>query len=327
MLETTFETGPLARIIIDSSGQLRSVNERGRKMFNLTTRDVGRLFQDLEMSYRPVELRSCIEQAYSERRTINLRDVEWQITPGETVYMDVQVMPLMETGNVVLGTSITFIDVSRYKRLQEELEHSNQELEMAYEELQSTNEELETTNEELQSSNEELETTNEELQSTNEELETMNEELQSANEELQTVNEELQRRSEELNQSNAFLESIMASLKGGVVVVNRDLLIRIWNDKAKDLWGLQPEEALGQNFLNLEIGLPTEQFRQPIRACLNGAKSTSYEVVLNAVNRLGRNICCRVTCTPLIDGQQQVIGGILLMEECLESSPTTNPHK
>lgn len=324
--EAAFDSSPLARVIIDNNGIVAMVNERSRILFNVTTRDVGRPLQDLEVSYRPVELRSCIEQAYSDRRAVNLRDVEWQIPQGEVIYLDVQVAPLIDTSNNILGVSITFTDVTRYKRLQEELEHSNQELEMAYEELQSTNEELETTNEELQSSNEELETTNEELQSTNEELETMNEELQSTNEELQTVNDELQRRSEELNQSNAFLESILTSLKGGVVVVDRELMIQIWNHKAEDLWGLRTDEALGQHFLNLDIGLPVQQLRQPIRACLIGDLSAPSELLLNAINRRGKSIQCRVTCTPLIGTQGQTQGAILLMEERdLDKSETLYP--
>jgi two-component system CheB/CheR fusion protein len=227
----------------------------------------------------------------------------------------VQVQPLVDPEGAVLGVSINFSDVTRYQRLQNELETSNQELEMAYEELQSTNEELETTNEELQSSNEELETTNEELQSTNEELETMNEELQSTNEELQTVNEELQKRGEELNQSNAFLESILTSLRGGVVVVDRDLGVQIWNHKAEDLWGLRSNEALEQNFLNLDIGLPVEQLRQPMRVCLAGDDRGATEVLLPAINRRGRSIQCRVTCTPLTGSEAQIQGVILLMEE------------
>ncbi len=93
-------------------------------------------------------------------------------------------------------------------------------------------EELETTNEELQSTNEELETTNEELQSTNEELETMNEELHSTNEELETINDELRQRTRELNQTNFFLESILASLEHGVVVLDRELRVVAWNDGA-----------------------------------------------------------------------------------------------
>lgn len=317
--DAAFENGPLARLVIDANGQLALANTRARTLFNLTARSTGRPLSDLEVSYRPVELRSCIDQAYSERRTVHIGDVEYLLPTNETIYLEVQVTPLIDFSNTILGVSITFTDVTSFKRLQEELEHSNQELEMAYEELQSTNEELETTNEELQSSNEELETTNEELQSSNEELETMNEELQSTNEELQTVNDELQRRSEELNQSNAFLESILTSLKGGVVVVEHNFQVQIWNHKAEDLWGLRTDEAIGQNFLNLDIGLPVEQLRQPIRDCLNGDSSSSSEVILNAVNRRGRSIQCRIACTPLIGAEGHTQGVILLMEERSEN--------
>ncbi|MBE9143599.1 CheR family methyltransferase [Planktothrix mougeotii] len=318
--ELAFDSGPCARIIIDMNGLLALANERARFLFNLTNRDVGRPLQDLEISYRPIELRSCMEQAYSEKRAVNIRDIELQMASGDIIFIDIQVCPLLDANNQTLGISINFIDMTRYKNLQEDLEHSNQELEMAYEELQSTNEELETTNEELQSSNEELETTNEELQSTNEELETMNEELQSTNEELQTVNDELQRRGEELNQANAFLQSILTSLKGGVVVLNRDLQVQIWNYKSEDLWGLRHEEAIKQNFLNLDIGLPVDKLRQPIRICLSGEINQASKVIVNAINRRGKSIQCQVNCSPLMGSQGQIQGVILLMEELEEAN-------
>jgi two-component system CheB/CheR fusion protein len=278
---------------------------------------LGRPLQDLELSYRPVELRSCIDQVYVECRAFTQREVEWVSSAGEKLYFDVQVLPLQDLNNRILGCSITFTDVTRSRRLQEELERSNQELEMAYEELQSTNEELETTNEELQSSNEELETTNEELQSTNEELETMNEELQSSNEELQTINSELQLRSNELNQVNSFLESILTSLRGGVVVLNQEMKVQVWNDKAEDLWGLHGYEAQGQHFLNLDIGLPVQQLRQPIRDCLTG--SSPIEVTLEAIDRRGKTIQCKVTLTPLTNAIREIDGAILVMEKSVES--------
>ncbi len=187
-------------------------------------------------------------------------------------------------------------------------------METAYEELQSTNEELETTNEELQSANEELETTNEELQSTNEELETMNEELHSTNEELETLNEELHERSTAVNTANDFLASILASLRGGVMVVNQNLLIQAWSAKAEDLWGLRANEVQGKHFLNLDIGLPVEQLRSPIRDCLN-SELEYQEVLLEAINRRGKAIFCKVTCTPLVNPSHQIRGVILLMEE------------
>jgi len=312
--DAAFDINPVAQVVVDLNGFLTLANERSRTLFNLTTKDLGRPLQDLEFSYRPLELRSCIDQVYAERRTIQNEEVEWTNTSGDTQYFDVRVAPLLDFNGRLLGISITFSNVTRVKRLQEELEHSNQELEMAYEELQSTNEELETTNEELQSSNEELETTNEELQSTNEELETMNEELHSSNEELQTMNEELHLRSEELNQVNGFLESILTCLRTGVVVMNRELQIQIWNDKAEDLWGLRAEEVEGKHFLNLDIGLPVEQLRQPIRTCLVG-ESSSLEVTLPAMNRRGKAIQCKVTCTVLIGSGKEIRGVIMLMED------------
>jgi two-component system CheB/CheR fusion protein len=312
--EVVFDSSPTARIVIDINGFLTMADQRSRSLFNLTARDLGRPLQDLELSYRPIELRSRIEQVYGERQMALYQDVEWQIAGGEAIYLDVQIVPLIDETKMLLGVSINFIDVTHYRRLQERLQASNQELEMAYEELQSSNEELETTNEELQSSNEELETANEELQSTNEELETMNEELHSTNEELQTVNEELQQRTEELNQTNAFLESILTSLKGGVVVIDRNLRVQIWNYKAEDLWGVRAEEALGQHFLNLDIGLPTEQLRQPLRQCFANELDGSLEVILDAINRRGRSMKCRVTCTPLLGANGQTEAVILLME-------------
>ncbi|GFE70590.1 CheR family methyltransferase [Chroococcus sp. FPU101] len=311
--DASFDANPVAQIVVDVNSLLILANERARNLFGLVTRDINRPLQDLELSYRPVELRSCLEQVYSECRIITLKDVEWTPNSGETQYYDVQLAPLFDLNGSLMGATITFTDVSGFKRLQEELEHSNQELEMAYEELQSTNEELETTNEELQSSNEELETTNEELQSTNEELETINEELQSSNEELQTLNEELHRRTTELNSANSFLSSILGSMQGGVIVIDQDLRILIWNDKAEDLWGLRGDEVQGTYFLNLDIGLSVDPILPLIRNCLAANEPT--EVILDAVNRRGKAIQCRVNFTPLIDNRQTIQGVILLMEE------------
>ena len=205
--------------------------------------------------------------------------------------------------------------MSRQRRLQEEVQRASQELETALEELQSTNEELETTNEELQSTVEELETTNEELQSTNEELETMNEELQSTNEELQTINDEARERGDQLGELNGFLESILTSLRSAVAVVDRDLHVRKWSRRAEDMWGLRQDEALHKNFLNLDIGLPVDRLRAPIRACL-ARESEFLDVTLDATNRRGRPVKVRVTCTPLATGAaDQARGVILLMEE------------
>lgn len=312
--EVSFDSAPLAQAVVDLAGNLVLANAQVCALFGLSPRDLGRSFHELELSYRPVELRSPMERAYAERRPITLTEVEYHSPGREVQYLDVKIVPLQDNGGNLLGVCLTFADVTRYHRLQKELERSNQELETAYEELQSTNEELETTNEELQSTNEELETTNEELQSTNEELETMNEELQSTNEQLKTMNEELRQRTDELNNANAFLNSILVSLHAGVVVVDHRPNVLIWNHGAEDLWGLRADEVQGRPFLNLNIGLPVEHLKEPIRNCLAG-EVEGQTVTLEAVNRRGKAIQCRVDCTPLTDQEGVHQGVILLMEE------------
>ena len=308
----SFETAPVAQIVIDKGGFLAAVNLQARTLFGLSARDLGKPLQDLELSYRPVELRSRIEQAYGAHHPVSIKDVEWA-HGGETRWFDVQISPLHSPDGSTLGTGVAFVDTSKYRRLQENLEHSNVRLETAYEELQSTAEELETTNEELQSTNEELETTNEELQSTNEELETMNEELQSTNEELHTMNDEMRQTSEELNQVNAFLESILESLNAGVVVTDRDLVVQAWNDEATDLWGLRADEVHGQHLMNLDIGLPIESVTQLLRSTI--ADGSAHEAMVDATNRRGRAIRCRVRTSPLQTAGGEAHGVIVVMDE------------
>ena len=168
--------------------------------------------------------------------------------------------------------SVAYLDVTHYVKLQEELQHSTQE------------------------------------------LETTSEELQSTNEELNTVNEEMRQRTEELNNVNAFLNSILSNMRAAMVVLDSDLLVLIWNLKAENMWGLRAGEVQGKSFMNLDIGLPVEDLRKQIRACLTGESEYAHSI-LEAVNRRGRKISCRVTCSRFIDETKKDAGVVLLMEE------------
>ena len=311
--EAAFQAAPTAQIVVDMSGVLVMANERARTLFHLTGRDIGRPLQDMELSYRPIELRSRITQAQAERRTISIKDVPWAMNGGKTVFLEALVVPLQED-SILLGVSVSFTDVTRSRQMSEELQAANHEMETAYAELQSANEELETTNEELQSTVEELETTNEELQSINEELETTSEEAQAINEELRTTSEEVEHRSEELNQVNAFMESILASLRGGVIVLDADLRVQIWNSQSQELWGLISDEVRDKQFLTLDIGLPVDSLMPPVRACLSGA-SALQEITLDTRNRRGQMFLCKITITPLLGTDAAIRGVIILMEK------------
>jgi two-component system CheB/CheR fusion protein len=313
--QAIFETTSPARVVVDEQGTLIMANEEARTRFGLDLRDLQRPFRDLELSYRPVELRSLIEQAREEKQTIILRDTQRMLPKDHgQENLDIIVTPLWGDDGHWLGTAISFADVTERRKIEAELEQARHEMESMNEELQSTNEELETSSEELQSTVEELQTTNEELQSTNEEMETMNEELQSTNGELQGMTDELRNRTVELNRSNAFLESILASVEVAVVVIDNNFRISLWNERAEDMWGLRSGEVINLSFLDLDIGLPVEELKKPIERFL-ADHNENEKVMLNAINRRGQSIRCSVTRTIRLrtDGAPQ--GVVLVMEE------------
>jgi two-component system, chemotaxis family, CheB/CheR fusion protein len=311
--EAAFESDRASQIVVNAEGVVVAVNAPGRERFGLTSGDIGRHIGELDIGYRPTDLNKLFERAIETREEVSLPEVPWTIADAQRVF-SITVTPLLDDERAVIGARATYLDVTEMRSLRMQLQQSKQELETAYEELQSTNEELETTNEELQSTVEELETTNEELQSTNEELETMNEELQSTNEELQAMNDELRNRSTELNSANAFLESVFASLRSAVIVVDKDLRVQVWSERSTDLWGVRADEAEGSHLLDLDVGFDVAELRQPVREVLNGT-ADHRELLLSGINRRGKPIRCRITVSPLRHLDRSATGAILLMDE------------
>jgi two-component system CheB/CheR fusion protein len=312
--DAAFDVGAGLQVVLDASGALIIASTAARKLFGLALTDIGRPIQDLELSYRPVELRSHLDVTTRTLRAVDIPGVRWQAQDGERIF-DVRLAPLVNDGALV-GTSVSYVDVTQASRLQNQLQTSKLELEQAYEELQSTVEELETTNEELQSTNEELEATNEELQSTNEELETMNEELHSSNEELETMNDELQHRTLELNDLNAFLQAILTTMGYAVAVLDRDQRVQVWNSQARELWGLTPEEVDDKYLLSLDFGLPVERLKPHLRSTLAG-NTDRQEIIVDATNRRGKAFQCRVTVLPLGANRDEDGAGVILMMQAV----------
>jgi two-component system CheB/CheR fusion protein len=302
---------PVAQIVVDRRGFLVDANRRSRDAFGLAAGDIGRPFQDSPLSYRPADLRSAIDRAYEQRSAIRLESVRWNNDSGDERVLDIEVSPVMSSDGDAFGASVSFLDVTAFARLSDDYDRSKRDLENAYEELQSTVEELETTNEELQSTNEELETTNEELQSTNEELETMNEELQSTNDELETMNTEVNTRAVELDRLNLFFEGILGSLRVGVVVIDRAHKIQIWNSMSAELWGLRADEVEGQDFTDLDIGLPVGELEDAIARAFGGANKPIEEHV-EALNRRGQRFNCSVRIMPLKTRANEIYAAMIL---------------
>ena len=100
----------------------------------------------------------------------------------------------------------------------------------------------------------------------------------------------------------------------GVAVLDRQLNIKAWNEGAEELWGVRSDELLGESLLEQDIGLPLDLVEAALRRSLElGAEEEIQDI--DATNRRGRRIVCRVRTTPLLDPARRASGVLLLMEE------------
>jgi two-component system CheB/CheR fusion protein len=314
LLESVVDEAGTALLVVDELGLVALANVPARHLLGVGDADLGRPFQDLPISYRPMELRGPIEEVFRLRRGIRLEDQEYRLTQSEVMRLTIDIRPLLRPEGSVHAVLLAFTDNTRMHALQRELEAAQENLENSIEELQSANEELETTNEELQSTNEELETTNEELQSTNEELETLNEEARSSNEEMESVNEELRIQAEQASSYRLYLESVLRAMNGGIIVMDQKHGIQSWNRWCENTWGLRAEEVIGTSFEALDIGLPVHQLRESMGSVQSG-REEQVERVLEGIDRRGRQVCCRVQVSALLDEAGEIHGLVVLLQD------------
>jgi two-component system CheB/CheR fusion protein len=78
----TLSSGPVVQLAVDLADKLKVAIAAAESLFNLRPRDLGRPFSELEVSYRPAELRSRIEKVKTELRPQELHDVEWLRSGG-----------------------------------------------------------------------------------------------------------------------------------------------------------------------------------------------------------------------------------------------------
>jgi len=298
--ERIVDESSLGYMVIDAAGRLALANRMARRLFGLSGEDIGRPFQDLELSYHPVELRSRINEAIKSRTTIRLEEFQMPSSGSNLPHLSLEISSILNGEDQHMATILTFADTSKAHELRTV--------------VQATNEALETANEELQSANEELETTNEELQSTNEELETTNEELETTNEELETTNEELQVRTEEMSNYRYVMEMALGSIGIGVIILDKRSCVAAWNATCEKLWGLREEETVGEHLLSLDFGLDVKTLTRPLKQVLT-RKRQSVSLDVPANDRHGRPIDCQVNISPLRADDESISGVILMVRE------------
>ena len=201
---------PAAQVVLDRDDKLLLATELGRRMFGLTTADLGRPIKDLKLFSCPVELEKHLDRLRQERKPIEINRVCWCDGTEDRV-LDVGIVPL-PLGDELAGTSVSYNDVTELCRLERQLEETRHELDRAYYELGSMVEQFEIQLEEQRAMIEELEVANEQLVSANQLLERTNDEVQSAHQELAILNAELDRRANERVDAHTLLTSVADAL-------------------------------------------------------------------------------------------------------------------
>jgi two-component system CheB/CheR fusion protein len=110
------------------------------------------------------------------------------------------------------------------------------------------------------------------------------------------------------------MESVLRGLQLGVVVVDAELRVRMWYGRSEELWGLRAGEVYDQPFMGLDVGLPLGEVRSLVRSSLADSGAVR-ETVVNATNRRGRTIRCRIVASVSALPGGKAPNVVLLMEE------------
>ena len=201
------------------------------------------------------------------------------------------------------------------------------ELASLREDMRNLVEDQEAVIEELQSANEELLSGSEELQSLNEELETSKEEIQSTNEELTTLNQELFDRNEQLNLSRLYAESIIATIREPLLVLDHHMQVKTANRAFYEKFGAAEEETEGKSLYGLGRG---EWDIPALRAALGSILSQEVrikDIEINYLTKAGGERILLLNAARIFrkDNPEQLI--LLALEDITEARQRENEQR
>jgi PAS domain-containing protein len=141
-----------------------------------------------------------------------------------------------------------------------------------------------------------------------------NDALQRDVTELRSINDELRQRTDELNLVAIFLESVLTSLRGAVLVVDKAGTVRVWNPQAERLWGIRRRDAMGSALHSLDLRIPYDVLRPTVDRALAGDLDCAETAV--AIPRDDGSVTgYTVSATPLLGPGSTVHGATLLFVE------------
>jgi len=128
-LNNLFASTEVGTIFLDTELRIKSFTPSASKIFNLIKTDIGRSINDLspKIAYEDIH-----KDAQEVLKTLNQKETEIQTAEGE--WFSMRLLPYRTLENVIEGVVITFVDVNKIKKAEEELKKANEMIKTLYEE-------------------------------------------------------------------------------------------------------------------------------------------------------------------------------------------------
>ncbi len=132
-LNNLFASTEVGTIFLDTELRIKSFTPSASKIFNLIKTDTGRSISDLspKITYEDIH-----KDAQEVLKTLSQKETEIQTAEGE--WFSMRLLPYRTLENVIEGVVITFVNVNKIKKAEEELKKANEMIKTLYEEHEKT---------------------------------------------------------------------------------------------------------------------------------------------------------------------------------------------
>jgi two-component system CheB/CheR fusion protein len=283
--QRALETYSPPSVIIDRESNVVHLSDNAGRFLRHVGGELSSNIMTLVLPDLRLDLRTAIFRALQTGRSVEARRVKW-VNEDRVSWINMTVRPFQDKVANAEFLLIVFDEVSG--RMTEEdladtagqdpvLAQLEQELQHSREQLATIIEQYETSVEELKASNEELQAINEELRSTSEELESSKEELQSVNEELTTANAEMQARIEDTAKANDDLHNIIASSEIATVFVDKEIRVKRFTPNATAIFNLIDTDR-GRSLFHITHSLRYPTLADDVRQSFESLRLTEREI-------------------------------------------------
>ncbi|MEC5406106.1 CheR family methyltransferase [Paraburkholderia sp. MPAMCS5] len=283
--QRALETYSPPSVIIDRDSNVVHLSDNAGRFLRHVGGELSSNIMTLVLPDLRLDLRTAIFRALQTGTSVEARRVKWVHEPRPS-WINMTVRPFHDNVANAAFLLIVFDEVAGHMTDEELAESAGQdpvlaqleqELQHSREQLATIIEQYETSVEELKASNEELQAINEELRSTSEELESSKEELQSVNEELTTANAEMQARIEDTAKANDDLHNIIASSEIATVFVDKEIRVKRFTPNATAIFNLIDTD-LGRSLFHITHSLRYPTLADDVRQSFQSLRLTEREI-------------------------------------------------